>query len=408
MKCPKIQAVETIKTEYKNATDPSVSLIREIGHGFLSIEFPSEATIGTISTILRSKHQDKVMIVNMSERSYDYDKMPGHVITANFRGLPSPPLDILARLCLQIHQWKSRSPDNIVAIHCFPGYSRTAVLVSCYLAWCGIYYHPVDGLIDVCRGLKIDESESILPSQKRYLNYFFDLLSTGNPPTPPALLFLSRLTLTGIPDNLPLSEDAHFRPFFEIWKDGRMLFSTLPKDVPNEALIEMIPSYQMPTITNPQDIIAPFQLESPVCISGDVLFRIRHLSTNGARITCMRFALNSNYVFDNTLHLSHHEIDGNSFSKCLIDIAFDRPSAGKAVVSDAGEEVLFKRSHDISSKLRQGISVVDDDEVDRVIGLPINMDEPDVPIISIADDEDVPVADDVDDFFAQLEREAKM
>ncbi len=377
------------------------------------------------------------MIINMSERIYDFDKMPGHVITVNFRGLPAPPLDVLCRLCLQIHQWKSRNRNNLVVVHCFPGYSRSAVLISCYQAWSGICNHPVDALIDVCRGLKIDENDSILPSQKRYLNYFFDLLTNGHgtPPNQASGFRVRKLIFTGIP-NIPLSEDGKFRPFYEIWTNGKLVYSSLPRDVPVETLVEsVVTAYE---IIDPQtEIVAGFDDsnnvsdDQPIC-KGDVLFRIRHLSPSGVRYTCLRFAFNTNYVFDNVLHLSQHEIDGNNFPKCVVELVFE-PST-TSVPLEGEEKLLFERSYQVSSRLRQGLSIDEDTERDveevllaKALGLDQGRPSLDrtattnpatsrsvsdvskVPVIPIHDNTTVGNSgDDVDDFFAQLEREAKM
>jgi len=371
------------------------------------------------------------MIINMSERTYDYDKMPGHVITVNFRGLPSPPLDVLCRLCLQIHQWKSRNQNNMVIVHCFPGYSRSAVLIACYQAWCGACSHPVDALIDVCRGLKIDENDSILPSQKRYLNYFFDLLTNGDgiPKLPATSLRVRKLILTGVP-NIPVSEDAKFRPFYEIWTSGKLVYSSLPRDVPMETLVEsVVTAYDI--ISPPGEIVASFDdsnnisEEQPLC-RGDVLIRVRHLSASGPRFTCLRFAFNTNYVYDNVLHLSQHEIDGHNFPKCFVEIVFE-PCVNPPSLGSDDERLLFERSHQVSSRLRQGFSIDEETERDveevlraKVLGLdqgipshPSNQAhvgiDSQVPVIPIHDNTPVGNSgDDVDDFFAQLEREAKM
>ena len=406
--------MEAIKTEYKTVTDPSQSLIRDIIPGFVSIDCPSEKTIDTIASALRTRYnEDTIMTINMSERSYEYDKMPGHVISVSFRGLPAPPLDILCRLCLQIHQWKTRSENHVVVVHCFAGYSRSAVLLSCYQAWSGKCHHPVDALIDICRGLKIDENESILPSQKRYLNYFFDLLTnnTGIPENQKCCLRVKKLVLSGTP-NIPMSEDAKFRPFYEIWTNAKMVFSSLPKDVPIDTLVDsVVPSYD--TLST-ADLVAVFddslilsENDQPIC-KGDVLFRVRHLAKSGTRYTCLRFAFNTHYVFDNVLHLSHHEIDGNNFPKCMIEVVFDTTTPN---TSSSEELMLFQRSHEVSTRLRQGLSIDNDEEVlAKILGLDKGESDrviPDhVPVIPIHDN--TPGGDDVDDFFAQLEREAKM
>ena len=364
----------------------------------------------------------------MSEREYNTDLLPGHVLSLNFRGLPAPPLEILCRLCLQIHQWLSRSPSNVVAVHCFPGLSRSAVLICSYLAWAGVVVHPVDALVEVCAGLKIDvDSNPMLPSQKRYLNYFFDMLTSASLPAVPArTLSLKRLILNGVP-NLPISDEALFRPFFEVWKDGRIVYTSLPsgaKDMPVEALVATVPAYHITkdALLNEDSCVASFDVQGIQSVSGDLLVRLRHLTGKGGRFTCVRFAFNTNYVVDGLIHLARHELDGTSFSHCMVDLAFEVPQNvqedPEEVEENARIREIFNRSRDVSRKLRQGVAVEDDgDDIEEVLlmkALGAGSTKPtdaqvigkEVPVMEMTPTERS--GDDVDDFFAQLEKDAQI
>ena len=396
--------METIKSEYKQAFDPSVTLIRDAGNRFLSIDFPSERLIDPLSAALRQRYQDKVLIVNMSEREYECERMPGHVLTVNFRGLPAPPLEMLTRLCLQIHQWLSRSDENVVAVHCFPGLSRTMVLIVCYFAWSGQCLHPVDALPELCSRLGVDDSECVLPSQKRYLNYFFDLLtsSTGIPNLPPKSLGLSRLILNGVP-NIPVAQDGVFRPFFEVWKEGHLVHSSLPadaKDLTLEQLVVAVPAYPI----EEEECVVMFETFGKLVLAGDVLFRLRHLSAKGGRFTCLRFAFNTNHVVDNLLHFSRNEIDGNTFSACVVDAVFESVPPVDVSTTVNGLSELYERSFQVSSALRAGGQAFANDETELITALQESTVAPRVIGAAASLNE----SNDVDDFFAQLEKEAQM
>ena len=422
------EAVVTFKTEYNHAMNIASPVIREVGNRFISIDFPSERIIESLGKTLRERYSDDILIINMSEREYQEDLLPGHVISANFRGLPAPPLEMLSRLCLQIHQWLSRSPSNVVAVHCFPGLSRSAVLICCYLAWSGVVQHPVDALVDVFAGLKVDlESSPILPSQKRYLNYFFEFLICNIsqlPSEPEKPLFLSKLILSGVP-NLPLALDGDFRPFFEIWIDGRMLQSSLPNFVVGETAVEnfvqQVPSYPIRKddvrVSEESACVAVFESSQEIPLKGDLLFRIRHLTKTGARLTCLRFAVNSRHITNGILHLGNQELDGNGFSSCMIDAVFR--SVSEPLSDDLDEfnksSDLVKRSKEISTKLRSGafsLEIPTSQDLDEVLLMNAlgeksdskpnhNGIEPQIMGATSLDD-------DVDDFFAQLEKEAQI
>jgi hypothetical protein len=367
----------------------------------------------------------------MSEREYDVDQFPGHVLTVNFRGMPAPPLELVCRLCLQMYQWLSRSPANVVAIHCFPGLSRTAVLMCSYLAWSGHCVHPVDALIDVCAGLKINvESSPILPSQKRYLNYLFDFLTSPTlPAIPPKSLAISKLILNGVP-SIPVGEDGSFRPFIEIWKDGHLMFTSLPSNFKELSVDDLVASVKSYPTSDGELSVASFDDFSGISLSGDVLFRVRHLTTNGGRFTCLRFAFNSNYINNNMLHFGQFEIDGNASNNCMIDVMFNLEPHSSTLSEDVERlRDTMKRAKELSEKLRQGCEDVSElgsdieevfkkklatddsvtqqhQEAPQVIGKPVVVMEESSQLASVSDPGTS--CDDVDDFFAQLEKDAQI
>ena len=413
--------METFKSEYNQAMNISYPVVRDIGRRFVSIDFPSERIIDGLGKVLREKYQDNILIINMSEREYNEDQLPGHAISANFRGLPAPPLDMLCRLCLQIHQWLSRSPANVVAVHCFPGLSRSAVLVSCYLAWSGAHQHPVDALVDVCAGLKVDlEMNPILPSQKRYLNDFYHFLvsdSSGLVSEPESSLSLTQLILSGVP-NLPVSETSEFRPFFEIWKDGKLIQSSLPAGASSvEELVAQVPTYavQQDPLSLEESCVVSFPIGQNVPLLGDLLFRIRHLTQSGGRFTCLRFAVNARqHVVDGTLHLGRQEIDGNGFSSCMIDAKFEKGDTVEDFEEFKRNSDVLKRCKETSFRFRSGTLRDEDcstDDIEEVLllkalGKKESSSSASVPAPQVMGNE--AISDEVDDFFAQLEKEAQI
>ncbi len=429
-----------MKSEYLNVFEGKVSRLRYVDSRLISIDFPTERSIDSVAAALRGHHgEDDVLIINMSERVYDYDRMPGHVVSVNFRGLPSPPLEVLCRLCLQIHQWLSRSATTVVAIHCFPGYSRTAVLASCYLAWSGKYVHPMDALSSVSAALgKIGEEEDsienlLLPSQKRYMNYFFQfLISDENEMeltrVPPVQLSMSRVVLIGLPKLPPMGDDSDgFRPFFEVWQNGQLVHSSLPK---TKDILSTLPVYPHQHESEEKSVIVSMDVGIPIVIEGDVLVRVRHFTQRGGRFTCLRFAFSTNQIKEESLHLSQHEIDGNKESNCMIDVVFGKGGNQPAVVIEEDDENneshkhIFEAAKKLSEKLRYSLfhsrSNSKDQPIDEETLLmnalhaseklkktspPPEMYDMQTPQHQ---DEEAHPSDDVDDFFAQLERDARI
>ena len=93
----------------------------------------------------------------------------------------------------------------------------------------------MDALRGVCEKLKISEQRSILPSQRRYLNYF-NMIHNGFTPSRKKMS-LSRLIVNGVPsfDTDVEDDEPVFRPMLEVWQRGAMLYSSVDDGV-NAAL----------------------------------------------------------------------------------------------------------------------------------------------------------------------------
>jgi hypothetical protein len=254
------------------------------------LEFPSEDKVERLAHLLNSSYGANILIVNMSEQQYDYSLFEGTVTEVQFLGLPAPPLELLAKLCLQCQEWLRKGPSHTIGVHCFTGFQRSIVFAACFLAWQGRYPHPVDALVDVCAAVGVDE-QRILPSQKRYLTYFASSLLDPEPVTPlPHELLLTSCLLHGPPD-IP-----DFRPYCEVWQDGQRVFSS-----EKEGQVLVYPDYT-----------ASFPLA--IKVRGDVLLRVRWLE-GGSRKTLFRIAFHTAFVPDGGMQFSKSDLDGHDGDK---------------------------------------------------------------------------------------------
>merc|ERR1719197_426693 len=167
------------------------------------MEFPSEEKVERLAHLLNGKFGVEVQ----------------------FLGLPAPPLELLAKLCLQCHEWLTSGPDKMIVAHCFTGYLRSIVFAACFLSWQGQYEHPVDALDMICGSVDVLE-EKILPSQKRYLTYFSAVMHGDVLAPLPVELSIKALHLHGTPD-IP-----DFRPYVEVWQEGQRIFSSEQEQIP--------------------------------------------------------------------------------------------------------------------------------------------------------------------------------
>eukprot|EP00916_Digyalum_oweni_P019001 GHVL01031700.1.p1 GENE.GHVL01031700.1~~GHVL01031700.1.p1 ORF type:complete len:426 (+),score=90.42 GHVL01031700.1:95-1372(+) len=245
---------------------------------------------------LNNRFGNNYLLYNLSEREYSDSNFHGEVVKISFRGLPCPPLDMLVQMCVSINSWLDASPSNVLLIHCFRGHSRATVLIACYLTWCGYYEFPREALRDVCKIIGIDDAKEILPSQKRYLDYFLKIKEGYSPPSDPCIL--TKVLINTSPDYQICEKDQQIRPRFkpilEVWAAGAILFSS-------ESTCEEVPEYFY------EEESAVFDCNLPC--SGDLLIRVRHIHPGGDRESAFRLAFHTDYCSDGVLHAETSELD---------------------------------------------------------------------------------------------------
>jgi protein tyrosine phosphatase len=143
-----------------------------------------------ISTYLDKHHHDKYLIINLSERAYNYEVFHNNVIEFRFPGYPSPPLDRLLSINQSIHSWIQADHENVVVLHCQAGKGRTVSSVAAYLAWARVNIPDnknsdnadtvstltVDRAVDlIAQRLNTKRSELVIPTQQRYIRYIEDI-----------------------------------------------------------------------------------------------------------------------------------------------------------------------------------------------------------------------------------------
>ena len=139
---------------------------------------------------LRWHHEDHYVVWNVSgtsDQPYDTEIFGGRVVNLQFAGFLCPPLLTLVEACASIHAWLRADPKNVVAIHCRSGRGRSAVVLSCVLAFLSVHgggsgpQSPIDWLSHLAQLRGEDEHKLTLPTHRRYLQYFAELLLGSAP-----------------------------------------------------------------------------------------------------------------------------------------------------------------------------------------------------------------------------------
>nr|BAD18734.1 unnamed protein product [Homo sapiens] len=87
-----------------------------------------------LAHVLQSKHRDKYLLFNLSEKRHDLTRLNPKVQDFGWPELHAPPLDKLCSICKAMETWLSADPQHVVVLYCkvgqdlgFPGAWRFQV-----------------------------------------------------------------------------------------------------------------------------------------------------------------------------------------------------------------------------------------------------------------------------------------
>lgn len=259
--------------------------------------------IKLISQYLRERHGDHFMIWNISEESYDYTYFDENVLEHRFPGHPAPPLGLLFQICTAVESWLDADTRNVAIVHCLTGKARTASMVASILTWIGEFgtYQEALHYIAGRRGIP-DAMELLVPSQKRYLEYFGNVLEGTRPSSEPILL--RRVIMNSIPHMSRYKESYGCCPYIQLFKFGR-LFATAAAtgNAVNDAKQQMLLHWV-------EESEGAISFNVNMAIQGDILIRCRHAEPTGKRVSMFRAAFHTSFITGGVLRLHKSQLDG--------------------------------------------------------------------------------------------------
>ena len=273
-------------------------------------------SISSVAHVLNENHKGKYMIWNLSEEPYDYSLFDDAVLEFKFPGHPAPPLSLLFKICSSMENWLEADARNVAVVHCLTGKGRTSTVLACFLCWSGVVSSPLAGLAEICAKRKISESKMTIPSQRRYIQYFGNLMESVKPRS--GAMVLRRAILNGIP-NFSGGTLRGCCPYLQVFKNGKLVFTTTwsrstsaaadqskekDKETPQKSKQQ---STAVEWIAETEGSIA-FTLDC--LVQGDILIRCRHVTSDGRRISMFRAAFHTGYVPLGILRLTKVQLDG--------------------------------------------------------------------------------------------------
>ncbi|XP_030637585.1 tensin [Chanos chanos] len=264
----------------------------------ISLSFPTGAEehsysvhLREVTTMLRSKHADHYLLLNLSERRHDIAKLNPKVLDFGWPDHHAPALDKICSLCKAMDTWLNANPQNVVVLHNKGNRGRTGVVVAAYMHYSNISA-SADQALDRFAMKRFYEDKALpvgQPSQRRYVQYFSGLLSghikINNKP-----LFLHHVIMHGIPN---FESKGGCRPFLKIYQAMQPVYTSGIYNVQGD-------SHTSICIT----------IEPGLLLKGDILLKCYHKRfRNPSRDIIFRVQFHTCAVHDLGLVFTKNELD---------------------------------------------------------------------------------------------------
>ncbi|XP_066469967.1 tensin-2 isoform X4 [Tiliqua scincoides] len=177
-----------------------------------------------VAQMLKSKHEDKYMLFNLSEKRHDLIRLNPKVQDFGWPDLHAPPLDKICSICKAMETWLNSDPHHVVVLHCKGNKGKTGVIVAAYMYFSKISA-SADQALSTLTMRKFCEDKvaaSLQPSQKRYIHYFSGLLS-GTIKMNSSTLFLHHVLLPTIPT---FEAGGGYQPFLKIYQSMQLVYTS--------------------------------------------------------------------------------------------------------------------------------------------------------------------------------------
>ncbi|XP_041945809.1 tensin-2-like isoform X3 [Alosa sapidissima] len=182
-----------------------------------------------VAAMLKSKHQDKFLLLNLSEKRHDISRLNPKVHDFGWPDLHAPPLDKICAICKAMESWLTSDPQHVVVLHCKGNKGKTGVIVAAYMHYSKISAGADQALSTVAMRKFCEDKISpfFQPSQNRYIYYFGGLLS-GSIKMNSSPLFLHQVLIPSLPD---FQTGGGYSPFLKIYQSLQLVYTSGIYDV---------------------------------------------------------------------------------------------------------------------------------------------------------------------------------
>uniref|UniRef100_A0A8C7ZA43 Tensin 2b n=1 Tax=Oryzias sinensis TaxID=183150 RepID=A0A8C7ZA43_9TELE len=177
-----------------------------------------------VASMLKSKHQDNFLLLNLSENRNDITRLNPKVQDHGWPDLHAPPLERICAICKAMETWLTSDLQNVVVLHCKGHRGKTGVIVAAYMHYSKISAGADQALTTLAMRKFCEDkvSSSLQPSQNRYIYYFSGLLS-GTIKMNSSPLFLHQILIPSLPN---FQTGGGFYPFLKIYQSLKLVYTS--------------------------------------------------------------------------------------------------------------------------------------------------------------------------------------
>ncbi|KAM4740177.1 LOW QUALITY PROTEIN: tensin-2-like [Anableps anableps] len=216
-----------------------------------------------VASMLKSKHQDKFLLLNLSEKRHDITRLNPKVQDYAWPDLHAPPLDRICAICKAMEMWLTSDPHNVVVLHCKGNKGKTGVIAAAYMHYSKISAGADQALTTLAMRKFCEDkvSSSLQPSQSRYIYYFSGLLS-GTIKMNSSPLFLHQIVVPSLPN---FQSGGGFYPFLKIYQSLQLVYTSGVYDPQSSRARKLCVT-----------------MEPPLLLKGDIMVKCYHRRSRAA------------------------------------------------------------------------------------------------------------------------------
>ncbi|XP_049821809.1 tensin-1 isoform X7 [Aethina tumida] len=293
------EALTTQPRLSKNNTNSSGGMdLSYVTERIISLWFsPSTTTRGYkqgqqhVSQMLRNKHGDNYKIFNLSEPKRALRNAHKHVKEVGWALNLAPPLERLCSVCKDIENWLNEDEHRIAVLHARGSKEKLGVIVAAYMHYssiCGSQEQALDRF-SMRRFLDDNVGPLVLPSNKRYVEYFAGLLS-HHIKINSAPLYLTHVTVVGT----PAFQQGGCRAFLKLYEGHTPVYTS--------------GIYMVSNNVSQFTVNVAGERRGGLQLRGDILIKCYHRTDRG-RETIFACQFHTCAISDHTLSFTRQELD---------------------------------------------------------------------------------------------------